>query len=125
MEEILDICGTEFEKIYEDIKKRYLSNTNFPKMIIGTGLSISMGIPGMYSLGQKLDDEFSNLESCHLKEIWDSHKDKIKSDGLEAALLDVSTNEDIFIKRIKEITSEFILDEEYADYSQGTAPSIA
>lgn len=117
MEEILDICGTEFEKIYEDIKKRYLSNTNFPKMIIGTGLSISMGIPGMYSLGQKLDDEFSNLESCHLKEIWDSHKDKIKSDGLEAALLDVSTNEDIFIKRIKEITSEFILDEEYAQHS--------
>ena len=23
MEEILDICGTEFEKIYEDIKKRF------------------------------------------------------------------------------------------------------
>lgn len=103
MEEILDICGTEFEKIYEDIKKRYLSNTNFPKMIIGTGLSISMGIPGMYSLGQKLDDEFSNLESCHLKKIWDSHKDKIKSDGLEAALLDVSTNEDILLKESRKL----------------------
>lgn len=49
-----------------------------------------------------------------MKDQWKKYKGKIKAEGLEAALLDVSTNEGFFVETIREITSEFILDEEYA-----------
>lgn len=52
MGELIEIDGKEFEPIFMDIKERYLSSTNFPKLIIGTGLSVSMNIPGMTQLAE-------------------------------------------------------------------------
>ena len=65
----ISVSSTEFKGIFLDIKKRYLSMTNFPKFIIGTGLSISVGVPGMKKLADKLDAAFSK-EDCKYKEIW-------------------------------------------------------
>lgn len=42
--EEIDIKGSDFDKIFEDIKRKFLSNQYFPKLILGTGLSIVMGL---------------------------------------------------------------------------------
>lgn len=109
----MDINSEEFKQIFMDIKERYLSHTNFPKLIIGTGLSITMHIPGMPELSEKLEASFKSIADKNLQNKWNKYKAKIKNEGLEAALLDVPTNEESFIETIREITSEFILDEEY------------
>lgn len=109
----MNIDSEEFESIFMDIKERYLSSINFPKLIIGTGLSIAMNIPGMSKLAEKLDESFEIIDNVDLKRQWNKYKGKIKDEGLEAALLEVSISEESFVERIREITSEFILDEEY------------
>ena len=43
----LEIHSEIFDEIVEDIKQRNLSRNRMPKLIIGTGLSIVYGIPGM------------------------------------------------------------------------------
>lgn len=43
----LEIHSEIFDEIVEDIKQRNLSRNRVPKLIIGTGLSIAYGIPGM------------------------------------------------------------------------------
>lgn len=113
----MDIDKEEFEPIFMDIKERYLSSINFPKLIIGTGLSIAMNIPGMSKLAEKLEESFESSDDLNLQNQWNKYKGKIKDEGLEAALLDVSTNEESFVETIRKITSEFILDEEYTKHS--------
>lgn len=113
----MDVDKEEFEPIFTDLKERYLSSVKFPKLIIGTGLSIAMNIPGMSKLAEKLEEVFESIIDVELKNQWNKYKIKIKNEGLEAALLDVSTNEESFVEKIKEITSEFILDEEYNQHS--------
>ena len=113
----IDINEDGFDPIFLDIKERYLSSLNFPKLIIGTGLSIAMGVPGMSGLAHKLEKEFQIIDDEYLTQKWAEYSEKIKADGLEAALLDVSTNEEVFIEKIREITSEFILDKEYEQHS--------
>ena len=73
MEEYLNINSNEFEQLFSDIKRRYLSNTNFPKLIVGTGLSISMNIPGMSALAKKLDEKFESIDDPLLKETWEKY----------------------------------------------------
>lgn len=114
----MKVNSEEFEPIFMDIKERYLSSTNFPKLIVGTGLSIAMNIPGMSKLAEKLEESFESISDFNLKEQWNSYKCKIQDDGLEAALLDISTSEELFVETIREITSEFILDEEYFQHSK-------
>lgn len=110
---IIDINGDAFESIFSDIKDRYLSSTHFPKLIIGTGLSIAMGVPGMEKLAIKLEEEISNCKDVNLLLKWKKYSDKIKTEGLEAALLEVSSEEEVFVEKIKQITGMFILEEEY------------
>ena len=109
----MNLDSEEFEPIFRDIKERYLSSINFPKLIIGTGLSIAMKIPGMSKLAEKLEESFESIDNLDLQNQWNKYKGKIKVEGLEAALLDVSISEESFVETIREITSEFILDEEY------------
>ena len=45
--EKLETQSDYFNEIIEDIKQRNLSRNNMPKLIVGTGLSIIYGIPGM------------------------------------------------------------------------------
>lgn len=112
----LIVDSEDFNPIFEDIKSRYLSRNNFPKLIIGSGLSVSMGIPGMHKLADKLAEVFLNEEDHSLKETWKLYEDTIKSEGLEAALLKVSHEEELFIQKIKEETSLYILKEEYSKH---------
>jgi len=86
-------------------------------LIIGTGLSIAMDIPGMSKLAEKLEESFKSINDLNLQQQWNKYKGKIKDEGLEAALLDVFTNEESFVETIRNITSEFILDEEYNKHS--------
>ena len=58
----MDIDKEEFEPIFIDIKERYLSSINFPKLIVGTGLSIAMNIPGMSKLSEKLESYYKMEE---------------------------------------------------------------
>lgn len=110
---MINIDSQDFEPIFDDIKERYLSKTNFPKLIIGTGLSIAMDIAGMSGLAKKLEEEFESTKYKVFKDQWGKYKTKIKNAGLEAALLDISTDEELFVEAIRNITGEFILDEEY------------
>ena len=111
MEE-MDILGSEFEKIFKDIKYKFLSNQYFPKLIVGTGLSIVMGVPGMLELSQKLREHFESIDDEYLTNKWDKYKDKISKDGLEAALTNISNDDERFIEEIKQVTSKFILEKE-------------
>lgn len=110
--EILNIEDDNFNDIFSDIKNRYLSTTNFPKLIVGTGLSVIMGISGMKGLSEKLDIEFNNEDNPQLKELWDSCKDTVIKSGLEAALLEVQYDE-IFIEKIRKVTADLILISDY------------
>ncbi len=111
--QIKEISEFEFEQFFSDIKERYLSSTNFPKLIIGTGLSIAMGVPGMSDLAKRLEQDIQNSQDEEMKVKWKSYSDKIKKDGLEAGLSDISPSDISLVEKIKEITGEFILDEEY------------
>lgn len=112
----MDIYSEEFEPIFSDIKERYLSSINFPKLIIGSGLSIAMKIPGMSELSKELKESFKNIDDLVLRNKWDKYKDKIDDVGLEAALSNISPDEESFVETIKEITSEFILKKEYEQH---------
>ena len=63
----MNIDSEEFEPIFMDIKKRYLSSANFPKLIVGTGLSIAMNIPGMSKLAEKLEKSFEKINDLELQ----------------------------------------------------------
>lgn len=63
----MNIDSEEFEPIFMDIKERYLSGVYFPKLIVGTGLSIAMNIPGMSKLAEKLEKSFENIGELELQ----------------------------------------------------------
>lgn len=113
LDQIEKIRESEFEPIFLDVKERYLSSTNFPKLIIGTGLSVAMGVPGMADLAIRLEQDIQNGKNEEMKAKWESYGAKIKKDGLEAGLLNISPTDRSLVEKIKEITGEFILDEEY------------
>lgn len=117
MEEI-DIRGSDFDKIFEDIKRKFLSNQYFPKLILGTGLSIVMGVPGMLGLSQQLRNHFESIDDEYLTEKWNRHKDRIIEDGLEAALTNISEDDERFVEEIKQVTSKFILEKEIEIHNQ-------
>ncbi|HEM3643001.1 TPA: SIR2 family protein [Streptococcus suis] len=109
----IDIAGVEFEEIFSDIKNRYLSTTNFPKFIIGTGLSITFNIPGMHGLANELDANFSKHRNSKYKDTWEKCEPTVRRNGLEAALLTIPTQDNDFVERIREITGKFILEADY------------
>ena len=52
--EYIDIHSDIFDEIVEDIKKNNLSRNIMPKLIVGTGLSLIYGVPGMKALAEYL-----------------------------------------------------------------------
>ena len=46
-----------FDEIVEDIKQKNLSRSNMPKIVVGTGLSLTYGVPGMKALAQHLNED--------------------------------------------------------------------
>jgi len=110
--ETLKITDEQFEPIFSDIKDRYLSQTNFPKLIIGTGLSISLGVSGMQGLTCELEKKFNDEENKEFLPLWEEYK-PTKEQGLEAALLNISPSQKSFVDKIREITADFILKSDY------------
>ncbi len=110
--ERLEISAEGFDDIVEDIKERNLSRNNMPKLVIGTGLSILYGIPGMKELTRHLDKEIKKENKADLKVMWDSRYKNIKSKGLEAGLANLSESENILVDFIKISTARYILNAE-------------
>lgn len=67
----LNIHSTVFDEIAEEIKRNHLSRNSMPKLIIGTGLSLTYGIPGMKKLAGYLQKEMKKSKDADLKEMWD------------------------------------------------------
>lgn len=110
--EHLEIYSDTFDGIVEDIKQSNLSRNNMPKLIVGTGLSITYGIPGMKYLAEHLRQEIDKSSIRCLKDTWNKHYDDIKNNGLEAGLANLTQEEDILVNEIKTITAKYILESE-------------
>lgn len=110
--ERLETHSERFDDIVEDIKQRNLSRNNMPKLIIGTGLSILYGIPGMKELARHLDKEIKKVNETDLKKMWADRYNNIKAKGLEAGLVNLSQKEDKLVDFIKTCTAEYILNSE-------------
>lgn len=112
MSEILKRESQNFTRIMQEIKSDYLSNTCMPKLVLGTGLSLSYQIPGMWELFEELDKSFETCEDQQVREMWNLRKTKIESGGLEFGLTDIIPSEEVLVDKIKQYTSEFILNSE-------------
>lgn len=112
--EHLEIHSEIFDDIVEDIKQRNLSRNNMPKLIVGTGLSITYGVPGMKALAEHLDKEIGKSSDTGLKEIWKKHQKDIMISGLEAGLANLTQAENCLVDAIKPITARYILESEEA-----------
>nr|WP_312579833.1 hypothetical protein [Sedimentibacter sp.] len=100
-------------EIYQSIKDLYLSRTCFPKLMVGTGLSINYGVAGMNELLEALENKFEVLDEADpLKVQWYNVREKIHDFGLEKGLeeLDYSKNFS-FIDMITICTAEVILND--------------
>ena len=114
----LDINGfttDSFDLFIIDLKSTFFSKTKFPKLIVGTGLSIAYGISGMSGLSKELEREFGKLADCESKSLWDSLKADINDKGLEEGLkginLGVGSNME-FVNFVRNVTAKFLLNEE-------------
>lgn len=110
--EHLEIHSDNFDNIVEDIKQRNLSRNNMPKIIVGTGLSLIYGVPGMKALAEHLGEEIGKSPIKCLKEIWKKHYNEISINGLEAGLASLAQTENILVDAIKPITARYILESE-------------
>lgn len=105
----LNIHSIVFDEIAEEIKRNHLSRNSMPKLIIGTGLSLTYGIPGMKKLAGYLQKEMKKSKDADLKEMWDKRYGAIKKKGLESGLADLTQSENILVDRIKILTAKYIL----------------
>lgn len=110
--EHIDVDSDFFDVIVEDIKQRNLSRNNMPKLIVGTGLSIVYGVPGMEELTKHLSQEIEKSSDDKLKGFWKERYAEIEEKGLEAGLANLTQNENNLVDAIKLITAKFILDSE-------------
>lgn len=110
--EHIEILSDTFDDIVENIKQANLSRNNMPKLIVGTGLSVIYGVPGMKELTEHLENEIDKSSKTLLKKMWKKHYDDIKINGLEAGLATLTQKEEILVEEIKAITAKYILESE-------------
>lgn len=110
--EQLDVHSDIFDEIIEDIKQRNLSRNNMPKLIIGTGLSIIYGIPGMKELAAYLAEEIDKQSNADLKKMWNARYGTISKKGLEVGLANLTQEESVLVDKIKILTAKYILKSE-------------
>lgn len=108
--EYLDIHSDSFDEIVEDIKQRNLSRNNMPKIIVGTGLSVIYGVPGMKQLTDELSEKINKSSNIELRKKWNKYYDGICINGLEAGLADIAQTDMILVNAIKAITAKYILE---------------
>lgn len=116
--ECLDVKSDFFCEIVEDIKQKNLSKNNMPKLIVGTGLSIIYGVPGMGALAAHLDTEIKKKPDENLKKMWQNRYNVIKNKGLEAGLVNLTQDETILVDTIKVLTARYILESEEKIHSE-------
>lgn len=110
--EHIEIHSDTFDDIVENIKQANLSRNNMPKLIVGTGLSVIYGVPGMKALTKHLGNEIDKSSNTCLKQMWKKHYNDINMNGLEAGLASLTQTEDILVDEIKSITAKYILESE-------------
>lgn len=100
-------------EVIQKIKESHLSRTNFPKLMVGTGLSVNYKIAGMSALNEELNRFFSCMRNNDPnREKWESIKDNVSTNGLENGLQDVDFNRDVdFIECITKCTANLLLDD--------------
>lgn len=108
----LDIHSEEFNDIVEDIKKKNLSRNNMPKLIVGTGLSIIYGVPGMKDLTEELAQKIGQSSMVELEGMWEKHYESICNNGLEVGLANLTQEETLLVDTIRTITARYILENE-------------
>lgn len=111
----IEDCEDDFNEIIEAIKQNNLSRSKFPKLIIGTGLSIVYKLLGMWELAKELETKFAKISDYEIKCIWEQRKDEIFELGLESGLRTINLSDEKereFVKEIKNITTNFILKKE-------------
>lgn len=108
----MKIHSETFDEIVEDIKQRNLSRNNMPKLIVGTGLSVIYGVPGMKKLAKYIGKEISKSTNADLKEMWMKRCADISTRGLEAGLADLTPGEEALVEEIKFLSAKYILNSE-------------
>lgn len=109
----LDVHNADiFDEIVEDIKRKNLSKDNMPKLIVGTGLSVIYGVPGMKELAKHLNKEINKSKDADLKKMWSIRYADISKNGLEAGLANLTAEESALVDAIKSITAKYILKSE-------------
>lgn len=101
-----------FDEIAQDIKQRNLSRNNMPKLIVGTGLSVVYGVPGMAKLAKYLNKEIAKNPNADLQDMWKKRYTNISTKGLEAGLADLAPGEEVLVGEIRYLTAKYILDRE-------------
>ena len=104
----------EFDDIVVNLKNDVLSRNNIPKIILGTGLSASYGVPGMWELSEELKRKLEVHPVGKIKKAWKEKETAIDKYGLEEGLKTLNSSEILLIKEIKKITAKFILEKEQA-----------
>lgn len=110
--EHLNVEQEVFDDIVEEIKQKNLSRNNMPKLIIGTGLSVIYGVPGMKELSGYLHKHINELREKDVKDMWNKHYPNIQKNGLEAGLSNLIPEESMLVDVIKPMTANFILESE-------------
>lgn len=108
----------EFDEIIISLKNDNLSRNNMPKIIVGTGLSASFGVPGMWELSKELKKKMNNHSIKVVKDAWESKESEIERVGLEEGLKTINSSENQLVDEIKKATSAFILQEEQKRLSE-------
>lgn len=104
-----------YDEVVEGIRSNNLSRDNFPKLVLGTGLSAIYNLPGMKALALALKEEFNNCDITEIKEVWESKEEVIFKEGLEEGLSTINLNNPIenkFVDYVKTLTTKFILEKE-------------
>ncbi len=103
----------EFNDAVITIKNNVLSKNNMPKLIVGTGLSASYGIPGMWKLSEELKSKLGVHKDDEIKQAWIRREKDINDNGLEEGLKTLSSDEQKLIDEIRKVTADYILREEW------------
>ena len=108
----LNIGDAKLDEIVEAIKENSLSRNNFPRIIVGTGMSASFGVPGMWKLANELENVLSKHKDSNIRALWGAKAKDIKNSGLEDGLKSITPAESVLVEEIKKITAYYILQEE-------------
>lgn len=105
------ISSERLAEIIQDVKGTHLSRPCFPKLMIGTGLSLTYEMPGMEKLNDELNSYFDKTStSASARTKWESIKDIVSAVGLEAGLAQVDdVNDEEFIRQVTFCTAKTMI----------------